>query len=176
MNEVVLDIETKHTFTEVNNVLPNLKVSVVGIYNYQNEKFMIFEEHELKALEEILKSASRIIGFNIIKFDMAVLAPYLSINTENLPFVDIMVEIMKVVGHRVSLNSVAKATLGTQKSGDGLDAIRFFREGNMESLKKYCLEDVRITKEIYEYGKANRKVSFTSSRQVGSVYSVPVAW
>lgn len=175
MNEVVLDIETQHTFTEVNNVLPDLKVSVVGIYNYQNEKFMIFEEHELKALEEILKSATRVIGFNIIKFDMAVLAPYFTIDTKTLTFVDVMLEIMKVVGHRVSLNSVAKATLGTKKSGDGLDAIRFFREGNMDSLKKYCLEDVRITKEIYEYGKVNRKVSFTARDGI-SVCSVPVAW
>jgi len=86
-----------------------------------------------------------------------------------------MEEIVRVTGHRVSLNSVAQATLGEGKSGSGLEAIRFFREGRMGKLKRYCLDDVRITKEIYEYGLKYGKLSFTSKYDRNK-HSVPVSW
>ncbi len=176
MNKIVLDLETQNTFEEVGGRRMHLlKISVVGIYHYTKDRYMTFEEKNISDLEEILKSADLVIGFNIKRFDFLVLESYLSIPVRKLPALDIMEEITRVVGHRVSLDSVAQATLGRKKSGSGLEAVRLFREGRMKALKEYCLNDVRITKELYEYGQKHGELSFTSkygSRQ----HSVPVSW
>ena len=176
MNKIVLDLETQKTFEEVNGrQMHLLKISVVGVYDYAKDNYMTFEEKNICDLEKILKWADLVIGFNIKRFDFLVLEPYLSIQVRKLPVLDIMEEITRVVGHRVSLNSIAQATLGMKKSGSGLEAVRLFREGRIEALKKYCLDDVRITKELYEHGRNHGELSFTSkygSRQ----RSVPVSW
>ena len=123
-NKIVLDLETQKSFDEVGGrKMHLLKISVVGVYSYLNDKYTTFEEREISELEKLLKSAGLIIGFNIKKFDLPVLEPYLSIPIHSLPVLDIMQEIVRVTGHRVSLNSVAQATLGKGKSGSGLDAI-----------------------------------------------------
>lgn len=116
-----------------------------------------------------------ITGFDIKRFDLPVLLAYLSISIHNFPTLDIMGKITRVTGHRVSLNSVAQATLGETKSGSGLEAIRFFREGKMEKLKRYCLDDVRITREIYESGLRYGEISFTSKYDRNK-HSIPVKW
>ncbi len=173
---VVLDLETQKGFHEVDRKkLHLLKVSVACIYDSKTDSYQAFEEKEMLKLEEILKQADLIVGFNIRDFDMEVLAPYLMTPVKNLPLLDIMVEIEKVRGHRVSLQSVAQATLQSSKSGSGWDAIRLFKEGRMEELKKYCLDDVRITKDIYEYGLKTGKVSFISNRDY-QAHEVPVDW
>jgi len=175
-NKIVLDLETQKSFDEVGGrKMHLLRVSVVGVYSYLNDKYITFEEKEIPELEKGLKSAGLIIGFNIKGFDLPVLEPYLSISIHNLPVLDIMEEIVRVTGHRVSLNSVAQATLGKEKSASGLDAIRFYREGEMEKLKRYCLNDVQITKEIYEYGLRYAKLSFTSKYGKGK-RSIPISW
>ncbi|MCK4326303.1 ribonuclease H-like domain-containing protein [bacterium] len=162
-NRIVLDLETQKSFDEVRGRnLHLLRVSVVGIYLLVKDQYMTFEEEEIPKLEEILKEASLIIGFNQKRFDLPVLQPYLSIPASQLPTLDIMQEITEMVGHRVSLQSVALATLGEGKSGHGLDAIRYFRQGEMDKLKKYCLDDVRLTKELYEYGLKHGQLSFTT--------------
>jgi len=176
MNRIVLDVETQKTFEEVGGRhMHLLKVSVVGIYHYLKGKYITFEEREIPYLEEILRSVDLVIGFNIKKFDFLVLEPYLSIPVRKLPALDIMEEITRVTGHRVSLDSVAQATLGVRKSGSGLEAVRLFRESRIEELKRYCLDDVRITKELYEYGQKHGELSFASKRGWNQ-YSIPVSW
>jgi DEAD/DEAH box helicase domain-containing protein len=176
MNRIVLDLETQKTFEEVGGRhMHLLRVSVVGVYHYLKDKYMIFEEREVPALEEILKSVDLIVGFNVKRFDFLVLEPYLSIPVRKLPALDIMEEITRVTGHRVSLDSVAQATLGVRKSGSGLEAVSLFREGRIEALKRYCLDDVRITRKLYEYGQRHGELSFVS-RRGWNQYSIPVSW
>lgn len=161
---LVLDLETQRSFDEVGgrHNLEKLKVSLVGLYSFQQDKFMTFLENELKKLEKILQEAEVIIGFNIRKFDYPVLAPYLSFDPRRLPSLDIMQEIEGQVGHRVSLDSVAVATLGCSKTGDGLEAISMFRQGRLEELKNYCLDDVKITRDIFNFGRLKNKIYFVS--------------
>ena len=136
-NALVLDLETQKTFNEVGREnLHKLKISVVGVYDYQDDNYRTYEENEIMELEQRLTAADLIIGFNIRRFEMAVLQPYLFTSVEALPVLDLMEEIEKVRGHRVSLQSVAQATLGTAKSGQGLDAVTLFHEGKMEELKR----------------------------------------
>jgi len=149
-NIVVLDLETKFTFDEVGGRDKHavLGISVAGLFDYKTGEFSAIEEKDLERLEARLAEAPLVIGFNIRRFDMPVLKPYVKFDPLGLELLDIMDDIQSVVGHRVSLDSVAKATLGIGKSGDGLDAIRYYRSGEMDKLKSYCLDDVRITRDI----------------------------
>lgn len=173
---IVLDLETQKGFHEVDRKkLHLLKVSVACIYDSKTDAYLAFEEKEMAKLEEVLKTADLIIGFNIRDFDFEVLAPYLMTPVKNLPVLDLLVEIEKVRGHRVSLQSLAQATLKSSKSGSGWDAIRLYKEGRMDELKQYCIDDVRITKEIYEYGIKHGKVFFISNRDY-QTHEIPVSW
>ena len=144
-------------------------------YDSKADAYFSFEEKEMLKFEEYLKKADLIIGFNIRDFDMEVLAPYLLTPVQNFPILDLLVEFEKVRGHRISLQSLAQATLKTSKSGSGWDAIQLYKDGKMDELKKYCIDDVRITKDIYEYGIKQGKIFFVSNRDY-QTHEVAVSW
>lgn len=175
-NYLVLDLETQKTFDQVGRQnLHKLKVSVAGIYDYQTDAYRIYEEPEIPELEERLKSAGLVIGFNVRRFDLPVLAPYLFLSIDTLPVLDLMEEIEKVRGHRVALHSVAQATLGVTKTGEGRNAVSLYEQGRVEELKRYCLNDVKLTKEVYDYGCRENRVFFISNRD-WKKYEIPIAW
>src|SRR6185295_18979442 len=152
-NKIVLDLETQKSFDDVGGFGKNhmLKISVVGVYSYLHNKYTCFEENEIYRLGEILQEADQIIGFNIKNFDFQVLQTYLNFKLSEIPYLDILEEVEKPIGHRVKLDNLAQMNLGTAKSGDGLQALKLYKLGQMDELKKYCLDDVRITKELYDY-------------------------
>lgn len=161
---MIFDVETKKTFDEVGGYNPDrLGVSLVGVWSGiegERGKLESYREEQLVEMFRLFERADRIVGFNNIGFDYQVLQPYYSGSFDSLPSLDILAEVEKDVGHRVKLDAIAKETLGIQKSGDGLDAIRYFHEGNWDSLEKYCLQDVEVTRSIYEYGKENGVLRF----------------
>lgn len=161
---LVLDLETKKTFDEVGGRehISKLGISVVGVYHYDRKDYVVYEEHELGKLQNELIDASLIIGFNHVWFDMPVLQSYLSVDVKQLPCFDIMLDFQERMGHRIGLDSLAQATLDVGKTGSGLDAIRYYREGKMDELKKYCLNDVKVTKDVYEYGLKHNKIYYLS--------------
>ena len=161
---IVLDLETQHKFQDVGYDVKKLKISVVGIYDYATQQYQTFTENQLAQLFPILEHASMIIGFNIRKFDLPVLAPYYLGNVEQFQMLDILEEIEKALGHRLALDDVVRSTLGLKKSGHGLLAIDYFREGKWQQLKDYCLSDVKITMELYEYGLKNGKLYYETHR------------
>ena len=174
---VVIDIETIKTYDEVGgrDHLDQLGVSVVGVYDYATSSYRIFEANEMGPLQNFLINASLVIGFNHVGFDLPVLQSHLTIDVKTIPTFDIMLDIQQRLGHRVSLDSVAKATLGEGKTGHGLDAIRFYREGRMQELKDYCLNDVRVTKEVFDHG-VNKKKIFYLSKLGNQKKELPVDW
>jgi DEAD/DEAH box helicase domain-containing protein len=178
-NALVLDLETQKSFNVVGKSrgtqLEKLKISVVGTYDYAAEEFRAYEEKEIMLLEKRLRETDLLIGFNIRRFDLPVLAPYLFTAIDKLPVLDLLEAIEKVRGHRASLDSIAKPTLHQHKSGSGEDALALFKENRMEELKRYCLDDVRLTKEIYEFGCREGKILFTSSWDY-KTYEIPVDW
>lgn len=175
-NFLVIDLETQKSFKEVGRSrLEKLKISVAGVYDYLTDQYTAYEEKELMKLEKRIREADLVIGFNIRRFDMPVLAPYLFMPVEEIPVLDLLDDIEKVRGHRASLDSVAGPTLKQHKTGSGADALILFKEGRMDELKKYCLEDVRLTKEIFEYGCREGKILFTSSWDY-KTYEIPVTW
>lgn len=173
LRKIVLDLETQKSFEEVGGRGKNhlLKVSVCGIYDYVQDQYLIYEEHELPRLASLLQSADQIIGFNIKNFDFAVLQPYMNFDLSLVPYYDLLEEIEKSIGHRIKLEAVAQGTIGSGKSGNGLEALLYYRNGRMDLLKKYCLDDVRVTKQVYDYALKNQKLLY---RDYFSVREMPI--
>ena len=161
--EVFFDTETKRFFDEVPGNDPSkLGVSITSVYsrtidenfNEIEGKMESFWEKDFPEMFKIFEKADRIIGFNSINFDVPALSPYLPKHWSKLPHFDILVEIRKIEGKRMSLDSLAKLTLGSTKNDSGENAIKYWAEGSPESLaklKKYCEMDVAITRDLYDF-------------------------
>lgn len=174
--KLVLDLETQRDFASVEGRrLELLGVSVVGVYSYTEHRYDAYVEADLPNLAPRLQAAELLIGFNIRRFDLPVLQPYLTYNGAALPMLDIMEEVVKHLGHRLSLDALSQATLGRGKSGSGLDALRWYKEGRMDLITQYCLEDVKLTKELYDYGKQHGRLYYIS-RTTNQKLPVPVFW
>ena len=171
---VVIDVETQNSFRDVGGYEPGkLKISVAGMYDYETDKYSAFEERELPKLFPYLENASTIIGFNIVDFDLPVINPYYVGQLNKFPTLDLLKYVEKSLGFRIALDDLVRETLGAHKTGHGLLAIEYFRNGEMQKLKDYCLSDVRLTKELYEYGKKHGKVFYKgpAGRQ-----EIQIAW
>lgn len=155
MDKLVIDIETKNTFADVGGQehVKKLEVSFVGVYSYNQDKYLSFYEHQMDELSTFLQKAGLVIGFSINRFDIPVLEKHCKYNIYALPRLDILEEIELVLGQRISLDMLAKTNLGIGKTHHGLEAIKFYKEGNLEELKNYCLNDVKITKDLYDLAK-----------------------
>ena len=156
---VVLDVETKHTFREFSDP-KKLKVTVAVIYDYKDNSLSSFFEKDLNKLFYILESASYVIGYNINSFDMQVLQAYYPGDVTQFKTFDILENIRRILGKRLALNDVVYATLGKKKSGHGLHAIELYKEGKLEELKNYCMDDVKLTKELFDYGIKNNNIFY----------------
>ena len=176
-NKVVIDIETKKAFSDISgrHKMHELEISFVGLYSFSQDKYFGFFEKDFPVLEKILaQDKPEIIGYNTLGFDNPILDYYLKgVEIKKLPQLDIMKEVYEVLGFRLKLDSLAQATLGEGKSADGLQAIQFYRSGKYKELAEYCLQDVKITKEIYDYGAKQDKVLYHGG---GELREAPVSW
>lgn len=169
---VVLDLETKHTFREFSEP-KDLGISVVAIYDYATKKGEVFTEKELHKLYPILENASYVVGYNSRSFDLPVLQAYYPGNIEDFSQFDILEDIKKKIGKRIGLNDVAYATLNEKKTGHGLMAIDYYKEGKWEELKKYCMDDVWVTKRLFDYGIEKGEIFYMN--EVGKI-PIKVNW
>ena len=173
--EVVLDIETRNTFQDVGAYNPALlKVSLVGVYFYDTDTFESFLEEDLPKLWPRLERSDRIVGYNIKGFDMPCLQSYYTGEIMKLPMYDIMFEIADRIGFRVKLEDVAQATLGVGKSGHGLQAVEFWKNGEIDKLRDYCLQDVKVTRDVYEHALANGEVKYNDRAGTPQTVSLSV--
>jgi len=170
MKKLVFDIETSNIFQEVGSNDPvDLSISVVGIYEYENDKYSTFLVEEFNKLWPIIENTDMFITFNGDHFDIPLLNKYYSGDLFKIKSLDILKEMQKVAGRRMKLDQIAEGTLGTNKSGHGLDAIKWWRDGEVEKVKKYCLDDVRITKDVYEYALKNNKLIFKEGPNLNEI-------
>lgn len=152
MRKIVLDIETKNTFQEVGSNDPaNLDISLLVIFDYKINEYLTFTEKNFTDLWPILEETDLIIGFNSDHFDIPLLNKYYPGDLTAVGSLDLLTEIKKVVGRSIRLDNIAEATVGVGKSGHGLQAIEWWKEGRMDKIEKYCRQDVKVTKDIYEY-------------------------
>lgn len=160
MDTLVYDIETQNFFTDPGvgwNNFGALKISMVGVYSYDRDEYFAYEEDQIEELAELFLSARTLVGFASNRYDTPVLNLYfrklkdreaLNLWTKNR--VDLLEEIEKQTGERISLSRLAEANLGIKKEGHGSEAIGLYERGDMETLKKYCLLDVELTKKLYD--------------------------
>lgn len=169
---LVIDFETQKTFRETTNH-QELGISVAGAYDYKTDKIYMFEEHELTQLFRLLEEASIVIGFNHDAFDLPVLQRYYPGDVTQFQTFDILTDVKNRLGRRIRLDNLVKATLEEGKSGHGLQAIKLYKEGRMDELKQYCEDDVRLTKELFEYGAKNGNIYYVD---IAEKRKIPVNW
>lgn len=170
MRKIVFDIETSNSFQDAGSNNPaDLTISVVGIYEYEGDKYSSFLVEDFGKLWAIIENADMFITFNGDHFDIPLLNKYYPGDLFKMKSVDLLKEMQKSAGRRMKLDQIAEGTLGVNKSGHGLDAIRWWRDGEVEKVKKYCLDDVRITKDIYEYALREGKLIFKEGGNLNEV-------
>lgn len=161
MRYVVFDLETQNTFADVESNDPkDLSISVGCAYDSLTNEYTTVAIDELHTLWPIIEKADVLVGYNSDHFDIPLLNKYYPGDLTKMKSIDIMASIRESLGRRLKLDSVAQATIGAKKAGNGLMAIKWWREGDIASIKKYCKQDVKVTKEIFEYALANHKVFY----------------
>jgi DEAD/DEAH box helicase domain-containing protein len=156
-DKLVFDIETKNSFADVGgkDQLEKLEVSLTVVYSYNNDTFTCYRDDaaSLAALGKVLQNAGLIIGFSSEHFDIPVLNKYFPFNLGSVPSLDLLKVIEEEYGRRIGLDLLAKTNLGIGKTNHGLEAIEFYRNGDWESLERYCTQDVRVTRDLYDLAK-----------------------
>lgn len=166
---IVFDIETQNFFTDKEvgwNNFEALRISVIALFSYNQNKYFVFEEKELTDAIDFFRNSKILVGFSINRYDVPVLNIYfqkMKVNPElNLwekQRIDLLEEIESLYGQRISLSKLAEANLGEKKERHGSEAGDLFFSGQIEELKKYCLKDVELTKKIYDlYLNQNRLI------------------
>jgi hypothetical protein len=175
-NIVYFDLETQKSADEVGgwNNISRMGLSVGVTYSSTRGDYRIYGEKQVNDLLTDLQRADLVVGFNVLRFDYEVLHGYTAFDLTQIPTLDLMVDLANTLQHRLSLDSIATATFGVEKTAEGLQAIQWFKEGRMLELAEYCCYDVKITKLVHEYGCHHRQLHYNN--RFGKKMTVPVKW
>ncbi len=176
MRRVVFDIETTGEMSGGGIDIAKQELTVCCIHDSETNTFSSFYKEELSALWPILERTDVLIGYNSDHFDIPILNKYYSGDLTKIKSIDLLKEIKEVLGRRLRLDSVAEATLGRHKTADGLQAVVWWKEGKKELVRDYCIEDVRVTKDIYEYAKKHKKLKYKDYSGVREILLDPSRW
>jgi DEAD/DEAH box helicase domain-containing protein len=176
MNIVFFDVETQRTFDEVGGRHNTRKLGLAAAVTYASADgaFHHYTEETVSDLIAELKAADLVVGFNVLRFDYEVLRAYTGDKLDRLPTVDMLDHIHKRLGFRISLDNLTGASLGMSKSADGLQAVRWYKEGRIQEILDYCQQDVEVTRQLYEYGQQFKHVKYRDRNW--RVQMVPVSW
>lgn len=176
MNLVFFDLESQKLFGEVGGRdASKLLLACAVTWSTARNDFAVYWEKDVQALIAELKAADRVIGFNTVKFDYEVLRPYAPMeNFRAWRSTDMLQDVYRALNFRLSLDSIARATLGTTKTADGIMSVQWFRNGELDKVAEYCKADVEITRRVYEFGRDHGFVHYYS--RLGSKLKVAVNW
>lgn len=167
-NIVYFDLETQRTANDAGgwDKKRDMGISVAVTYSTASESYRIYPECRVNDLVTELMRADLVVGFNVINFDYEVLMGYTILDLPSqIPTLDMLVEVEKKLGHRLGLDAIATATFGVGKTGDGLDAIRWWREGKVLEIAEYCCFDVKVTKMVHEHGRDQKHLLYNDRFQ-----------
>ncbi|MES0446489.1 MAG: DEAD/DEAH box helicase [Desulfobacterales bacterium] len=176
INFGVFDVETQRSAQEVGgwHRADLMGISCAVVYDSKSETFFEYLEDQVPLLIEHLKRFELVIGFNIKRFDFHVLGGYSDFDFRELPTLDILEEVHKRLGYRLSLDHLASVTLGKKKTADGLQALKWWKQGRIQEIIDYCKADVKITKDLFQYGQNNGYLLFNNKAK--NTVRVPVDW
>ncbi len=161
MRYIIFDLETQNTFQDVGSTDSTaLDISVGTFYDSETDTYTTVTVDELQKVWPLLEQADALVGYNSNHFDIPLLNKYYPGDLTHIKSIDILEEIKKSLGRRLRLDSVAEATVGAKKSGHGLQAVRWWREGKIDEIKKYCEQDVKVTKKVFDYALKHHHVKF----------------
>lgn len=167
MRALIFDIETSNLFDSIRKKPADLDLSVVCAYSYQKKEYFTFTQENIEGMWELLKEIDTLVGFNSDHFDIPLLNKYAQVDLKKeFKTIDILESVRASIGKRIKLDSLAEGTLGIKKSGVGIDAVKWWNDGEHDKVKKYCLDDVRITKEIFDYAKNNEGKLYYSEFEI----------
>ena len=173
MRKITFDIETRNLFQDVSSTeSTDLDISVVCIHDSLTNEYSSFLQEDFPKLWPIIEQADMLITFNGDHFDIPLLNKYYSGDLTKIKSLDLLAEVKKVLGRRIKLDTIAEATLGIKKSGQGTDAVTWWKNGEIEKVIKYCIDDVKITKDIYDYALANNKLKYKDFFSSGEIKDI----
>ncbi len=177
MRVVTFDIETANWMDEVGSGNPaDLSIAVVGIHDSETGAYRCYVEQELPELWNILERTDMLVGYNSDHFDIPLLNKYYPGELTRIRSLDLMQEIHRSLGRRLKLDTIAEATLGEGKSADGLQSLKWWRQGEVEKVKEYCQKDVELTRRIFDYALQNSALKY---RDLGALKEIKLdtsAW
>jgi len=175
-NIVYFDLETQKSAEEVGgwNLISRMGMSIGVTFGTAFGGYKIYGEKQINDLLTDLQHADLVVGFNILRFDYEVLRGYTPFDLRQLPTLDMMVELQNTLNHRLSLDSIATATLSVEKTAEGMQAIRWFKDGKLAEIAEYCCYDVKLTKLVHEYGQRHKQLHYHN--RFGKKMTVPVSW
>ncbi|MCC7440952.1 MAG: ribonuclease H-like domain-containing protein, partial [Bdellovibrionales bacterium] len=174
---LVVDIETQNLVQDVGgwDHVDKLKISVACAYDSKDGQYKSYLEHQIPELIELC-SQRLVVGYNIRGFDLLVLKAY-GLDPAGLDVFDIMYDLETLTRQRfLKLEYVARGSLGTGKSADGLQAVEWWKQGEVQKIIEYCLQDVKVTQDVFQYGRQNGFVKIQRSEDAAKATSVPVSW
>ena len=176
MNTLFFDLETQRTFDEVGgrHNTRKLRLAAAVTYATADGAFHRYTEEDANVLVADLLDADLVVGFNVLRFDYEVLRAYADELPDAAHTVDMLDHIHRQLGFRVSLDNLAGATLRASKSADGLQAVRWYKEGRIQEVLDYCQQDVEVTRQLYEYGRKHKHVKYRDRSYRTKM--VPVNW
>lgn len=174
---ITFDIETTNTFSDVGSNKPeDLDLAIVCTHDSTTNEYASYLAHELPLLWKVLEHADMLVGFNCNHFDLPLLNKYYPDSILHIHSVDLLESVYESIGRRIKLDVIAEATLGTKKSGSGLQSLVWWRNGDIEKVRAYCIKDVEITRKLYDYAITNNKLHY---RDLGKKKDIPIntsAW
>lgn len=175
-NIVYFDLETQKSAEEVGgwDKIGRMGLSVAVTYSTARGGYAIYGEKQVDQLVRELQRADLIVGFNNLRFDYEVLHGYTPLDLRQLPTLDMLVVLQEQLQHRLSLDAIATATFGLEKTAEGLQAIQWFKEGKLIEIAEYCCYDVKLTRLVHEYGLQNRQLFYHN--RFGNKLTVTVTW
>ena len=170
------DLETQKSAEDVGGWgnIHKMGLAVGVVWDSLDREFFTYEEKDSAKLVEKLRTADLAVGFNIIGFDYTVLQPYSDFDLQEINTFDMLVDVKKNLGFRLSLNHLAQHTLNAEKSADGLVSLQWYKEGKISKIIQYCKQDVEITRDLYLYGEKNGFVKYQS--RSGNPRDLKVDW
>ncbi len=172
----VFDLETQRSAAEVGgwHNAPRMGMSGGVIYDSRQKVFVSYLEDQIERLIDHLNQFDVIVGFNVKRFDYHVLQGYSRFDFASLTTLDILEDIHQHLGFRLSLAHLVQETLKANKTADGLQALKWWKQGRIREIIEYCTMDVRLTRDLFRYGRDKGYLIFRSRHQ--QRIRIPVNW
>lgn len=173
-SEVYYDLETQRSADEVGWQNIHLMRLAVGVTWDVQSGFRYWEESKAPELIAALASFDKIISFNGDGFDSRVLSFYGTVTPILRKSFDLLVDLKQRLGHRLSLESLARATLHIGKSASGLQSLQWWKEGRIDLITEYCQQDVKVLVDLVAFARQKGFVHYLDKN--GSLFTVKVQW